>query len=84
MVLKLEDYHILFLFFSDIRKVKDAKKYFEKISDDMDNALIRNSNVLRSKPQECEEVTNGLIATRSAFAHNSLDYVYQVSLTTSQ
>lgn len=64
----------------DIRKVKDAKKYFEKISDEMDNALIRNSNVLRSKPQECEEATNGLIATRSAFAHNSLDYVYQINV----
>eukprot|EP00106_Octopus_bimaculoides_P014605 XP_014782047.1 PREDICTED: arf-GAP with coiled-coil, ANK repeat and PH domain-containing protein 2-like [Octopus bimaculoides] len=64
----------------DIRKVKEAKKYFEKISDEMDNALIKNSNALRSKPQECEDATNGLIAMSSAFAHNSLDYVYQINV----
>ncbi|RUS76306.1 hypothetical protein EGW08_015930 [Elysia chlorotica] len=57
----------------DIRKVKDTKKLFEKISDDMDSALVRNSQTQRSKTQECEDANNALTAMRSCFAHTSLD-----------
>lgn len=59
--------------------MKDTKKLFEKISDEMDAALNRNSQAQKSKPQECEEAHNTLTATRSCFAHTSLDYVFQVS-----
>lgn len=66
------------LCFSDIRKVKDARKDFEKISDDLDSALSRNANVPKNKVSECEEAKNILTAKRSCFAHASLDYVFQV------
>ena len=65
---------------TDIRKVKDARKDFEKISDDLDSALNRNANVQRSKLQECEEAKNILKAKRSCFAHASLDYVFQINV----
>ena len=65
--------------FRDIRKVKDTKKLFEKISDDMDSSLVRNSQAQRSKSQECEDANNALTAMRSCFAHTSLDYVFHVS-----
>ena len=45
----------------------------------MDNAMNRNSQALRSKPQECEDAFNLMTANKSCFAHTSLDYVYQVS-----
>jgi Arf-GAP/coiled-coil/ANK repeat/PH domain-containing protein len=64
-------------FHSDIRKVKDARKDFEKISDDLDSALNRNANVQRSKLQECEEAKNILKAKRSCFAHASLAIYYR-------
>ncbi len=63
---------------SDIKQVKETRKLFEKISDDMDNALIRNGNAPRTKLHECEEADNLLKATRGLFGHTSLDYVYQV------
>ncbi|XP_071109531.1 arf-GAP with coiled-coil, ANK repeat and PH domain-containing protein 2-like isoform X2 [Haliotis cracherodii] len=65
---------------NDIKKAKETKKHFEKISDDMDNALLRNAQALKSKPQECEESHNTLTAMRSCFAHTSLDYVFQINV----
>lgn len=64
---------------TDIYKAKDTKRYFDKISEDFDNALIKNSSCLKSKPSECEEVSNLLKATRSCFQHTALDYVCQLS-----
>ncbi|KAK6177812.1 hypothetical protein SNE40_015841 [Patella caerulea] len=65
---------------NDVRKVKEARKHFEKISDDMDNALIRNASAQRSKQPECEEAHNVLTAMKSCFAHTSLDYVFQINV----
>ncbi|XP_064642137.1 arf-GAP with coiled-coil, ANK repeat and PH domain-containing protein 2-like isoform X2 [Lineus longissimus] len=65
---------------SDIKKVKESRKHFEKISDDMDQALIKHSSVPKSKLQECEETKNVLTAMRSCFAHTSLDYVFQINV----
>ncbi|VVC92156.1 unnamed protein product [Leptidea sinapis] len=48
----------------DIRGVKESKHHFEKISNDLDIALIRNS----------QEVMNLLLATRSCFRHTALDH----------
>ncbi|KAL5013373.1 hypothetical protein ScPMuIL_007643 [Solemya velum] len=64
----------------DIKKVKETKKHFEKISDDLDVALMRNATAQRSKVQECEEAKNVLVAMQSCFAHTSLDYVYHVNI----
>jgi ribosomal protein L4 len=66
--------------FSDVRKTKDMRKQFEKISDDLDNALVRNSSAQKSKPLECKEATNDLAHMKSCFAHTSLDYVFEVSV----
>ncbi|XP_012945773.1 arf-GAP with coiled-coil, ANK repeat and PH domain-containing protein 2, partial [Aplysia californica] len=68
----------------DVKKVKETKKLFEKISDDMDAALTRNSQAPRSKTQECEESLNTLTATRACFAHTSLDYVFQINVLNSK
>lgn len=64
---------------NDIRQSKETRRHFEKMSDDLDNALFRNSQVQRSKPVECEDAHNVLIATRSCFQHLALDYVHQLS-----
>ncbi|KAL1417638.1 hypothetical protein MTO96_026689 [Rhipicephalus appendiculatus] len=63
----------------DIRQSKETRRHFEKISDDLDNALFRNSQVQRTKASECEDAHNVLIATRSCFQHLALDYVHQLS-----
>ncbi|GBP47546.1 Arf-GAP with coiled-coil, ANK repeat and PH domain-containing protein 2 [Eumeta japonica] len=64
----------------DIKGVKESKHYFEKISNDLDLALNRNSQVSRNKQNEVEEVVNLLSATRSCFRHTALDYVHIITM----
>ncbi|KAF5307083.1 hypothetical protein FQR65_LT07142 [Abscondita terminalis] len=60
---------------NDIKHVKDSKTHFEKISVENDNVLVRNSQTPKSRLNEVEEVQNLLVATRSCFRHQALDYV---------
>lgn len=64
---------------TDLVPLKETKKHFDKISDDLDNILNRNSQVSRAKSNEADEVANLLTATRSCFQHTALDYVNQLS-----
>lgn len=65
---------------TEISRVKETKKHFDKISDELDNHLIRASQIPKSKIlPEHKEVDNLLTATRSCFQHTSLDYVNQIS-----
>ena len=59
--------------------MKEMRKQFEKISDDLDGALVRNSQAQRNKPQECKEASNDLTTMKRCFAHTSLDYVFEVT-----
>ncbi|XP_022340712.2 arf-GAP with coiled-coil, ANK repeat and PH domain-containing protein 2-like isoform X1 [Crassostrea virginica] len=68
----------------DIKKVKDSQKDFEKASSDLDNAINRNSNVPRTKPQECEEAATMLKAKKSCFAHTTIDHVFQINILNSK
>ncbi|PIO34245.1 hypothetical protein AB205_0091250 [Aquarana catesbeiana] len=62
----------------DLRKFKDAKKQFDKVSEEKENALAKNAQVQRTKQHEVEEATNILTATRKCFRHIALDYVLQM------
>uniref|UniRef100_J3SE08 Arf-GAP with coiled-coil, ANK repeat and PH domain-containing protein n=1 Tax=Crotalus adamanteus TaxID=8729 RepID=J3SE08_CROAD len=64
----------------DIRKFKDAKKQFEKVSEEKENALAKNAQAPRNKQHEVEEATNILTATRKCFRHIALDYVLQINV----
>ncbi|PBC28296.1 arf-GAP with coiled-coil, ANK repeat and PH domain-containing protein 2 isoform X1 [Apis cerana] len=65
---------------SDIKRVKESRHYFEKISADLDIALNRNSQVPKSRPAEYEETSNILSATRSCFRHTALDYIHSLTM----
>lgn len=60
--------------------MREYKSHFEKISLEFDNVLLRNSHTPRSKQQEVEEVQNILVAVRSCFGHQTLDYVNSISV----
>ncbi|CAG4956256.1 unnamed protein product [Colias eurytheme] len=64
----------------DIKGVKESKHHFEKISNDLDIALIRNSQVSRHKSSDVEEIVNLLLATRSCFRHTALDHVQKITM----
>uniref|UniRef100_A0A8C6WWC0 Arf-GAP with coiled-coil, ANK repeat and PH domain-containing protein n=1 Tax=Neogobius melanostomus TaxID=47308 RepID=A0A8C6WWC0_9GOBI len=65
---------------SDIRKFKEAKKQFDKVSEEKEAALIKNAQAPRNKQHEVEEATNILTATRKCFRHIVLDYVLQINV----
>ncbi|XP_048398047.1 arf-GAP with coiled-coil, ANK repeat and PH domain-containing protein 2-like isoform X2 [Stegostoma tigrinum] len=64
----------------DLRKFKDVKKQFDKVSEEKENALVKNAQVQRNKQHEVEEATNVLTATRKCFRHIALDYVLQINV----
>ncbi|XP_053315564.1 arf-GAP with coiled-coil, ANK repeat and PH domain-containing protein 2 [Spea bombifrons] len=64
----------------DLRKFKDAKKQFDKVSEEKENALVKNAQLPRNKQHEVEEATNILVATRKCFRHVALDYVLQINV----
>ncbi|XP_072245465.1 arf-GAP with coiled-coil, ANK repeat and PH domain-containing protein 2 isoform X2 [Leuresthes tenuis] len=64
----------------DIRKFKEAKKQFDKVSEEKEAALIKNAQAPRNKQHEVEEATHILTATRKCFRHIVLDYVLQINV----
>ncbi|XP_031430939.1 arf-GAP with coiled-coil, ANK repeat and PH domain-containing protein 2 isoform X4 [Clupea harengus] len=64
----------------DLRKFKDAKKQFDKVSEEKEAALTKNAQAPRNKQHEVEEATTILTATRKCFRHIVLDYVLQINV----
>uniref|UniRef100_A0AAZ3RSZ6 Arf-GAP with coiled-coil, ANK repeat and PH domain-containing protein n=1 Tax=Oncorhynchus tshawytscha TaxID=74940 RepID=A0AAZ3RSZ6_ONCTS len=64
----------------DLRKFKEAKKQFDKVSEEKEAALNKNAQAPRNKQHEVEEATNILTATRKCFRHIVLDYVLQINV----
>ncbi|XP_064418360.1 arf-GAP with coiled-coil, ANK repeat and PH domain-containing protein 2 [Latimeria chalumnae] len=64
----------------DLKRFKDAKKQFDKVSEEKENALVKNAQAPRNKLHEAEEATNILTATRKCFRHIALDYVLQINV----
>ncbi|KAH8331299.1 hypothetical protein KR067_013657, partial [Drosophila pandora] len=64
----------------DINQVKDYKGHFLKVSEGYDNALIKNAQASKNRPQEMQEAANILSASKSCFQHTALDYVNYITL----
>ncbi|KAL9971108.1 hypothetical protein ACROYT_G023595 [Oculina patagonica] len=65
----------------EVKKVKETKKLFDKVSDDLDNSLTRNAQLQRHcKPSEAEEAKNIVTAMHSCFNHTALDYAFQINI----
>ncbi|XP_052382454.1 arf-GAP with coiled-coil, ANK repeat and PH domain-containing protein 2-like isoform X2 [Oncorhynchus keta] len=64
----------------DLRRFKESKKQFDKVSEEKEAALTKNAQVPRNKQHEVEEATNILTATRKCFRHIVLDYVLQINV----
>lgn len=67
------------VFFRDLRRFKESKKQFDKVSEEKEAALIKNAQAPRNKQHEVEEANSILSATRKCFRHIVLDYVLQVN-----
>uniref|UniRef100_A0AAR2L5Z3 Arf-GAP with coiled-coil, ANK repeat and PH domain-containing protein n=1 Tax=Pygocentrus nattereri TaxID=42514 RepID=A0AAR2L5Z3_PYGNA len=79
---EMNNYHTVRLYFClrDLKKFKDAKKQFDKVSEEKEVALVKNAQVPRNKQHEVDEATNILTTTRKCFRHIALDYVLQINV----
>ncbi|MBN3290859.1 ACAP3 protein, partial [Polypterus senegalus] len=58
--------------------LKETRREFLRIRDDLDVAIAKNAQVSRNKPQDGEKASHLLLATRKCFQHFVLDYGLQV------
>uniref|UniRef100_A0A182M5S9 Arf-GAP with coiled-coil, ANK repeat and PH domain-containing protein 2 n=1 Tax=Anopheles culicifacies TaxID=139723 RepID=A0A182M5S9_9DIPT len=64
----------------DIREVKEYRQIFTKVSENLDAAVYKNSQVSRNRPADVLEAENVLSASKSCFNHTALDYVNYITL----
>uniref|UniRef100_A0A182Y7I5 Uncharacterized protein n=1 Tax=Anopheles stephensi TaxID=30069 RepID=A0A182Y7I5_ANOST len=64
----------------DIREVKEYRQIFTKVSENLDAAVYKNSQVSRNRPTDVLEAENVLSASKSCFNHTALDYVNYITL----
>ncbi|XP_072334805.1 arf-GAP with coiled-coil, ANK repeat and PH domain-containing protein 2-like [Scyliorhinus torazame] len=63
----------------DIWRLREMKKDFERISEDLESAVFKNGQVSRHRIQEAEECSHILVATLKCFRHIALDYILQLN-----
>ncbi|XP_058818210.1 arf-GAP with coiled-coil, ANK repeat and PH domain-containing protein 2 [Topomyia yanbarensis] len=64
----------------DVKEVKDYKQIFTKVSENLDAAVYKNSQVSKNRAVDIVEAENLLSATKSCFNHASLDYVNYITM----
>lgn len=64
----------------DVKEVKEYKQIFTKVSENLDVALYKNSQVNKNRALEVTETENYVSANKSCFRHSSLDYVNLITM----
>ncbi|XP_034413499.1 arf-GAP with coiled-coil, ANK repeat and PH domain-containing protein 1 isoform X2 [Cyclopterus lumpus] len=64
----------------DVRRFKDVRKEFERGSECLEGALMRNAQAPRGKQHEVEEASNALLNARRTFRSEALDYVLEINV----
>ncbi|KAK5848318.1 hypothetical protein PBY51_005943 [Eleginops maclovinus] len=64
----------------DVRRFKEVRKEFERGSECLEAALVRNVQAPRGKPHEVEEASNALLNARRTFRSEALDYVLEINV----
>ncbi|XP_020484813.3 arf-GAP with coiled-coil, ANK repeat and PH domain-containing protein 1 [Labrus bergylta] len=64
----------------DVRRFKDVRKEFERGSECLEGALVKNAQAPRGKPHEQEEASNALLNARRTFRSEALDYVLEINV----
>lgn len=67
------------MYFRDIKASKESKHVFEKTASELDAALLRNSQVLKSRSHEADELLSLVASARSSFRHAALDHVHCIT-----
>ncbi len=68
-------FKIIHLIFSDLKQIKDTKKQFDRITNELDNAFVKNADAPKNKPIVCDEMERNLLGIKKSFGHSSLEYI---------
>ncbi|XP_073688819.1 protein IWS1 homolog [Garra rufa] len=60
-------------------QIRDTRREFVRIGDDLDATVMKNAQVSRHKPADAERATHLLLATRKCYQHFALDYCLQLN-----
>ena len=59
--------------------MKEQRKHFERLSNELDTALVKNAEAPKLKPLVCDEMEKNVMGIRKSFGHVSLDYICQIN-----
>ncbi|XP_056329419.1 BAR_ACAPs and ArfGap_ACAP domain-containing protein isoform X2 [Danio aesculapii] len=62
-----------------VPQIRETRREFVRIGDDLDSAVVKNAQVSRHKPVDAERATHLLLATRKCYQHFALDYCLQLN-----
>ncbi|KAI7801004.1 hypothetical protein IRJ41_018152, partial [Triplophysa rosa] len=62
-----------------VPQIRDTRREFVRIGDDLEAAVVKNTQVSRHKPADAERATHLLLATRKCYQHFALDYCLQMN-----
>uniref|UniRef100_A0A8C1WBS5 Arf-GAP with coiled-coil, ANK repeat and PH domain-containing protein n=1 Tax=Cyprinus carpio TaxID=7962 RepID=A0A8C1WBS5_CYPCA len=60
-------------------QIRDTRREFVRIGEDLEAAVVKNAQVSRHKPADAERATHLLLATRKCYQHFALDYCLQLN-----
>ncbi|XP_062408273.1 BAR_ACAPs and ArfGap_ACAP domain-containing protein [Sardina pilchardus] len=60
-------------------QIKDTRREFVRIGEDLETAAAKNAQISRHKTTEAERASHLLIATRKCYQHFALDYCLQLN-----
>ena len=70
--------------FRFLPQVRETRKEFMRIGEDLDLAAVKNGQTPRHKTSDAERASHLLLATRKCYQHFALDYCLQVPTTYTQ
>ena len=71
-------YHNVLLLFRFLPQLRETRKEFVRIGDDLETAAMKNAQISRHKASDAERSSHLLLATRKCYQHFALDYCLQV------
>jgi Arf-GAP/coiled-coil/ANK repeat/PH domain-containing protein len=58
-----------------LKQIKDTKKQFDRITNELDNAFVKNADAPKNKPIVCDELERNLLGIKKSFGHSTLEYI---------
>lgn len=71
--------HNFIIFSSDLKQIKESKKHFERITNELDQTYYKNAETPKTKPSQCEEIEKSLFGIKKIYGHAGLEYIRNIN-----